>query len=98
MKPAMGLIISILGGLLIYDGFAGRSIWSDILAVLRGQANAAGKGNELANPNAAPNPYIAGGGDAQGSAGKPTAPAVTQIPNPFNRPANNPIGTIGRVR
>ena len=102
MKSAIGMLVAVFGGLLIYDGFAGRSVWSDMLAVLRGQANGAGAGNSLANPNAAPNPALAGGGDAQGSTGQPTAsPVHTQEaagpPNPITGEFPKPYYPIGPI-
>lgn len=86
MKTAMGMLMAVLGGLLIYDGFAGRSLWNDFLTVIRGQGiqkgNTAGVPTSTNNPNAAPNPQLAGGGDTANTQG------------PIANPIINPPGTV----
>ena len=93
----MGLLVAVIGGLLIYDGFAGRSLWGDFLTVLRGQAlTKANPSNQpnFSNPNADSNPLNAPvGSDAQGG----NAPNVPSNPIPPVAPSvssNNPIGRI----
>lgn len=93
MKTAMGLLVSVLGGVLIYDGFKGRSLWSDILSVLRGNGlpttptiNAnGGVGNVPYGPNPV-SPIINANG---GVGGVPYGPPYSTTQGP-TAPANNP--------
>lgn len=99
MKTAIGLLMAVIGGVMIYDGFAGRSMWSDALAILRGQTPqrpTSGIPTTSGNPNAAPNPQLVGGGDTantQPSYNVPLPHSVTSGDNNVN-----PIGRIANIR
>jgi hypothetical protein len=101
MKTAIGLLIAVTGGILVYDGFAGRSLWSDFLSIIRGQGLPANNGNKI-NPqggvgSAQYGPtYI----NPQGGVGtNPYGPiySTTQGPTaPVSEPIN-PQGGVGTV-
>lgn len=88
MKSAIGLLIATLGGILIYDGFAGRSLWSDVLSVIRGQGLPTSSNRSLTTPTSNV-PANTNTGSEQGNIPNANTPSVTTEPNP--------IGSIGRI-
>lgn len=96
MKTAIGMLMAVIGGIMVYDGFAGRSLWGDALAILRGQTTSkatSGIPTATSNPQAAANPQLIGGGDTGNSNVIPPGQNVIPANIGFGT-VPNPIGKI----